>query len=151
MIGGSTFKKVIEILGDFSNPQRISNIRQILWSDIGLNFEFRGLPRDLKFTVTDFIDSLFAIEYQPSLNQSWVAQLSHQSSIFPSKSPALEGTIREFVVDRGLGQSTDILTLGVKQMTASFVYFFGISEDMTQTRNEIDFLLFFGVEWQLES
>ena len=92
--------------------------------------------------------TMLALEYHPSPEQSWLVQWAHQSSIFPSKSPPLEGTIREFVVDRGLGQATDLLTLGVRRRNHSFVYFLGFSEDITQTRNEVDFLLFFGMEWQ---
>ncbi|MBF0277831.1 MAG: hypothetical protein HQM13_08575 [SAR324 cluster bacterium] len=93
--------------------------------------------------------AFLAIEYHPNPEQSWLIQWAHQSSIFPSKSPPLDGTIREYVVDRGLGQATDVLTLGVKQIFASQVYYVGFSEDVTQTRNEVDFLLFFGMEWQL--
>ncbi|MBF0288642.1 MAG: hypothetical protein HQM14_12555 [SAR324 cluster bacterium] len=89
---------------------------------------------------------LFALEYHGTPDRSWLIQLAHQSSIFPSHSPPLANTYREFVVDRGLGEPTDVLILGVKQFIFPFIYSFGFAEDINQTRNEIDFLVFFEVE-----
>ncbi len=89
---------------------------------------------------------LFALEYHGTPERSWLIQLTHQSSIFPSHSPPLANTYREFVIDRGLGQPTDVLILGIKQFIFPFIYTFGFAEDINQTRNEIDFLVFFGME-----
>lgn len=106
-----------------------------------------GTGRDFK----EFLEHmLLSAEYRASPHRSWLAQLAHQSSIFPTSSPPLAGTYRERSVDQGLGQPTDVLILGVKQWIAPLVYFLGFAEDVTQINSEIDFLLFFGAEWRFE-
>lgn len=93
---------------------------------------------------------IFSAEYRAVPERSWLVQWARQSSIFPSRSPRLN-IIKEVGVDRGIGQPTDVLTAGVKQIYGNLLYMVGFSQDINQTRNETDFVLFFGIETQTAS
>lgn len=80
-------------------------------------------------------------------NYSWIAQVMHQTSLFPGSSKPIETSFREKVIDRGLAKPTDVLTVGIKQRAHPWQFYGGFSEDINQTRNETDFVVFMGLEW----
>lgn len=91
--------------------------------------------------------NIFSLEYQSSSATSWLLQWAWQSSIFPSRSEPLAGTFRELVVDRGLGRPTEVATFALRWDHEKRLYSFGFKEDMNQTRNQIDFVVFVAAEW----
>lgn len=113
-------------------------------------FYFQGGQTRLDVKGKDFLSHLnhllWGLEYQETTKRSWLFQWVHQSSIFPSRSPKLNG-IREIMIDRGLGMPTDVLTVGGSQIIGPWLYSAGFAQDLNQTRNETDFVIFIHIEW----
>lgn len=85
---------------------------------------------------------LFGLEYRSDRNNSWVMQITTQSSIFNTQHA--DSVQSDFQISR----PTDVFALGYKHLRDGFLFNFGFVEDYNSSQNETDVVALLELGWQ---
>lgn len=91
---------------------------------------------------TSLEHKLFGLEFRTDEQNSWLLQVTTQSSLFRS------GNFLTQPGDFLISRPTDVLTLGHRFQGDTFGFDVGMVEDFNQNQNETDIILFLEMHWQ---